>query len=126
VRNADGTTTRGVGNGQQGTWIVIDGTAMNGPGFYQVDLQVGGRGTFATRPVFFGSPTFVRFIGTLSNADYVRPTPAKEPPSVSPVVPKTGSGTTVLLTSAMLITLTGIALRAASRFGRRERIELRR
>ncbi len=108
VRAADGTIIRGAGAGLEGTWIVYD---TEGSGIYQVDLQVEGRGVVVTLAVFLASPPFVRFtgFGIVPGADYLR----GEPPAD---MPGSGSGTTVvLLTSAALITLLGVALRASSR-----------
>ncbi len=116
VHGAGGRTIRAV-NEPQRSWTVTDITAMNGPGWYQVDLLIVDGGSLITRPVFLTSPPFVHFLGipTLATADYVR----GEPPSA---MPATGNGAMAgQLESAALIVLLGVALRAASRAGRSER-----
>lgn len=119
VRNADGTIIRGVGSGQEFSWTVTDTTAMNGPGSYQVDLQVAGGGTMFLTAQFLESPPFVRFVGMNAGprADYLRGEPLPR------AMPATGSnGLAPLLILAALVTLLGVALRAVSRVGRSERI----
>jgi hypothetical protein len=114
ARSADGTTTRLVGDGQTGVWTIIDTTAMNGPGSYQLDLQIAGQGMRTGQPVFLASPPFVRFVGIdmgvgQGNADYLR----GEPPTG---FPRTGNGTiATLLISAVLATSLGLAMQVLSR-----------
>lgn len=119
ARTADGTIIRGVGPGQEFTWTVTDTTAMNGPGSYQVDLQVAGGGTMILTAQFLGSPPFVRFIGMNAGprADYLRGEPSPT------TMPATGSyALASLLVLAGLVTLLGVAMRAVAHVGRSERI----
>jgi len=120
VRDADGTTIRAVGDGQEGTWTVLDTTSANGPGSFQLNLQVMG-GSVPTFPLFFGTPPFVRFVGTtgLPSADYLRGEPLGITEPVTPApseLPVTGSGTSApLLIVAVLVILLGVLLRTSSR-----------
>ena len=119
VRSADGTVVPGSGVGDQGTWTVIDTTTMNGPGSYQLNLTVDGDGTYISSPVFLASPLSVRFVATQTPADYVRGQPsdiAPTSPQAPTELPPTGDNTVVvLLISASLMMLFGVACRAGSR-----------
>jgi hypothetical protein len=123
VRSSDGTVTPGSGDGQEGTWTVIDATSMNGPGWYQVSLAVDGRGTYGSFSTFFeSSPTSVRFVGMQGVADYVKGQPPNGAPSNPPMpteLPPTGSATVViLLISAALMVLFGLTARSVTRLRR--------
>ncbi len=139
VLDAAGNRIRAVGDGNEGTWDLIDSTAINGPGSFQLDLRIMGRGTVPTFPLFLETPPFVRFVGDgLTGADYLRaeplpepppgppqtaPPPAVPPPTAPPAtatapseLPATGNGPlTPLLVVALLLTLLGMVVRAWSR-----------
>lgn len=122
VRGADGAIVPGSGDGQEGTWTVIDTTSMNGPGWYQVSLTVDGRGAYGSSLVFFvTSPMTVRFVGMQGLADYVSGQPPADAPSthVPSDLPPTGDSTVlILLISAATMVLLGGTLRAVSRHHR--------
>jgi hypothetical protein len=72
TRNPAGHLTPIPGWGNQGTWEIIDTSAMNGPGVFQVNFHVDGSGTVISSPVFSSGPPKMR----LNNmgvyiADYV-------------------------------------------------------
>jgi hypothetical protein len=120
VRSSDGTVGPGIGDGQEGTWTVIDATSMNGPGWYQVSLAVDGRGTYGSFSNFFEtSPTTVRFVGMQGTADYVKgqpPNAAPSNPSMPTELPPTGSATVVILViAAALMMLLGLTARSVAR-----------
>lgn len=63
----------GVGWGLEGTWESLDTSDVNGPGVYQLNLNIDGSGTVITLPVLAEKPAYMRlgnngvFVG-----DYVR------------------------------------------------------
>ena len=120
ARTTDGTVVPGSGDGQEGSWTVIDATGMNGPGWYQVSLAVDGRGTYHSFSTFFEtSPTTVRFMGMQGLADYVEgqpPNVAPSNPQLPAELPPTGDTTIVLLvTAAALLALLGLTARSVAR-----------
>jgi hypothetical protein len=52
TRGSGGRYLRMTGWGNEGTWESIDTSAMNGPGHWQLNLNVDGGGTVITQPVF--------------------------------------------------------------------------
>jgi hypothetical protein len=67
------------GWGNEGTWAVVDTSAMNGPGNYQLNLKIDGGGTVITLPVFSSRPRTMRLNNNgVYTADYV---PASQPSS---------------------------------------------
>jgi len=69
----DGELVPGVGWGVEGTWESLDTSGFNGPGVYQLNLNIDGSGTVITTPVLAEEPAHMRldnngvFVG-----DYVR------------------------------------------------------
>jgi hypothetical protein len=60
------------GWGNQGAWSVVDTSAMNGPGTYQLNLKIDGEGTVITLPVFSSGPPKMRLSNEgVYTADYV-------------------------------------------------------
>jgi hypothetical protein len=57
---ADGSLQRAGGFGQQGTWDIIDTSAMNGKPTFQLNLNIFGSGTVIVTPQFAGDPLKVR------------------------------------------------------------------
>jgi hypothetical protein len=103
VRGADGGSLRATDSGAQGTWDVLDTSAMNGPGFYQVNfVSSGSEAPFsAAFAAFFQSPEFVRFVGFQNNADYLK----------VDQLPTTGTGSMLVVAAAgLLLVLIGLAL----------------
>ena len=84
----DGSLIRAEGWDEEGTWAVIDTTSMNGPGWYQLNLSVLGRGTFSNFPTFMQQPSHLRLAG-YEAADYQRWTgaPPEPAPLFEPVTP---------------------------------------
>jgi hypothetical protein len=69
---AGGTLSRSQGFGEQGTWDVIDTTAINGPGAYQLDFNISGGGGIGTFPAFATNPSKMRLNNNgVYQADYV-------------------------------------------------------
>jgi hypothetical protein len=81
-QGSGGELIRGEGADQEGAVSVIDLTSMNGPGSYQVNVDLLGGGTAMNQPVFFSEPDAVRLRGT---GDYQRWT-GPPPTSVSPPI----------------------------------------
>lgn len=69
----DGELVPGVGWELEGTWESLDTSDVNGPGVYQLNLNIDGSGTVITTPVLAEDPVYMRlnnngvFVG-----DYVR------------------------------------------------------
>jgi len=60
------------GWGNEGGWTVVDTSAMNGPGTYQLNLKIDGEGTVVTLPVFSSGPPKMRLSNDgLYTGDYV-------------------------------------------------------
>ena len=124
------------GGEEEGTWKVIDTTAMNGPGVYQLDFTI--TGTFPGTATFLQQPTHFRFI-SFPTADYQPwdgepPTPpvppVSEPPPATPNPPPTTDGSlpptganSVTVWLALTLLACGIGLSVASRRGHRSRPE---
>ena len=69
----DGRFVRLAGWGNEGTWESVDTSAMNGPGRWQLNLNVDGGGTVITLPVFARDVPKVRLNNTgVYVADYVQ------------------------------------------------------
>jgi len=65
--------TLGIGWGNEGSWEIIDTSIMNGPGVFQLNLNIDGSGTVITIPVFAQSPDIMRLDNNgVFVADYVR------------------------------------------------------
>ena len=58
-RRGDGALVRATGT-RSGTWELVDGSAMNGPNSYQLNLTMDGSGTHITHPVFATATTKMR------------------------------------------------------------------
>ncbi|MCU0659488.1 MAG: hypothetical protein MUF64_30760 [Polyangiaceae bacterium] len=56
----DGKLVRGQGFDQQGTWEVIDTSMMNGPGVYQLNLNIDGGGSVVLLPAIAIGPRKMR------------------------------------------------------------------
>jgi hypothetical protein len=83
-QGSGGTLIRAEGAGQEGVVSVIDTSSQNGPGRYQVDVEVLGIGTMINQPVFFNEPEALRLMGMGGTGDYQRwsgppPTPGIPP-----------------------------------------------
>jgi len=83
-RAADGSLIRAEGLDQEGTLTILDSTAMNGPGSYQTNWRLVGRGTFIFTPTFFQSPSVMGLAGMTGSSHYERwagpaPTPGLAP-----------------------------------------------
>lgn len=69
----EGEFVPGAGWGLEGTWESLDTSASNGPGVYQLNLNIDGSGTVITTPLLAEEPEYMRldnngvFVG-----DYVR------------------------------------------------------
>ena len=73
TRGNDGQLHASSGWGQEGRWESFDTSDMNGPGTYQLDLNIDGSGTVITIPTFAVQPAVVRLINNGDFvADYVR------------------------------------------------------
>jgi hypothetical protein len=87
VYEVDGSLVRTEGLLEQGTWDVIDTTAMNGPGAYQLNLTTLGSGTVILHPEFFGTPTtLLRATHMVGSAAFVPWTGAPPSDGVPPGV----------------------------------------
>jgi hypothetical protein len=77
-RTASGTLTALSGWGNEGTWQVLDDSAMNGKPTYQLNLAIDGRGTVITVPtISLSSPERIRLDNNgVFQADYVLTTEA--------------------------------------------------
>jgi LPXTG-motif cell wall-anchored protein len=127
---ADGRLVRCDGADQEGWVEVVDTSAMNGPGAYQVDVTVLDVGIVLVQPTFFASPDAVR-MSNWPAADYLRwtgaqPVVASSPPSppaapagpgtgATGALPSTGSGTSLLGPAAAGVALGALLLVAARR-----------
>lgn len=55
---------RGSGFDHEGRWTIIDTSAMNGPGSFQLNLDIDGSGTVLTHPQFSQAPRGMRLNNT--------------------------------------------------------------
>ncbi|MEY4546119.1 MAG: hypothetical protein RL685_2314 [Pseudomonadota bacterium] len=60
LRRADGTLAASSNWEQSGSWESIDTSLMNGPGVYQLNVNIDGSGTIITHPVFAVEPNLMR------------------------------------------------------------------
>jgi len=73
TRGDDGQLRAAGGWDQEGSWEVIDTSLFNGPGAYQVNLNIDGSGTVITHPIFAEQPAVVRLNNNgVFVADYVK------------------------------------------------------
>lgn len=100
---ADGSLIRAEGADQEGTTAVIDTSAMNGPGFYQLNLEILGDGMLIVQPGFFGQPEALRLRQDGQVSDYV---PFTGPPPTPGDPPGTGTGPCDTLKGPVALTST--------------------
>ncbi len=134
-RGADGNPVRGEGDGQEGTWEVIDVTSTGEPGAFQLNLMLGGRMSM-NHVVLLQDPIHLRLVSEVSSdyqlwdgAPLPVPTapPEPEPPEVAPPdtqpppapppdgsLPPTGPSPSIGLLGLVLLAV-GIALRRSTR-----------
>lgn len=86
---ADGTLIRAEGADQEGATTVLDNSSMNGPGSYQLNLDILGDGTLPLRPKLFSQPATLRLNQDGRTSDYV---PWTGPPPTPGAPPGTGTG----------------------------------
>ncbi len=106
------------GSLQEGTWEVIDTTAMNEPGSYQVDLRLLDAGTFPGHVVVLQQPPHLRLLTMPPFSDFQRatetpvpgtPPAATTPPTTTPTtppddaLPETGSNFVLALLALGLV-----------------------
>jgi hypothetical protein len=121
---ADGSLIRASGSGEEGTWTVVDTTEMNGPGVYQLDLDLDGAGRFPSFPAFLQEPTFLRLVerevgdylsSTVQPVPGVPPSlPSPEPPP-DPELPTTGANLVLVLFAFAAVQLGVVLLRFSRR-----------
>lgn len=86
--DGQGGLIRASGDGQEGTWTILDTTDANGPGWYQLNLAQR-QGTAVGHVVVLQQPTHFRFLG-YSFADYqlwTGPAPVPGDPPSAPTPP---------------------------------------
>ena len=124
LRQADGTVGRASGAGLEGTWNMTRHEEY-GVIFY-IDVLERGYGTNWVQPLFFESPSAVRFTAQsdtagLILAEYVQPGPVVQATTttIPATIPITGAETNSTLASwAALVMILGASLLVASRSGR--------
>ena len=66
----DGSLVAGKGFDNVGTWTILDTASFNGPGVFQVDIELPGTGGNGVFPVFATAPPKMRWSTELGPADY--------------------------------------------------------
>lgn len=85
----DGSLIRAEGADQEGATALLDTSPMNGPGSYQLNLEMLGDGTLLLQPQLFSQPQALRLIEEGRISDYV---PWTGPPPTPGAPPGAGTG----------------------------------
>jgi hypothetical protein len=105
-RGTDGTLIRPEGFDQEGTLTILDNSGFNGPGSYQTNWKLIGRGTAIASPSFFQSPAVMGLAGMTGLAHYARWTGAAPVPGLPPGTVRGACGgatTPITLTSVIQV-----------------------